>query len=95
MGDRFFGTVNLIEYCKERNWDYRLRLKGNLTVCEGMNECKAADLAQTGPYFLENATLTGLREQTNIAIVQEAEHPEAWMIAMKQKRNYSGGKNWV
>jgi hypothetical protein len=85
MGDRFYGTVNLIEYCKQKNWDYRLRLKGNLTIYDGLKEMKAGDLALTGPHFLENVTLTQLREQTNIAIIHEVEHPEAWIIAMKQK----------
>ncbi len=32
MGDRFFWTVDLVEYCKLKNWDYRLRLKNNLIV---------------------------------------------------------------
>jgi hypothetical protein len=98
MGDRFYGTVNLIEYCKQKGWDYRLRLKGNLIVYQGLTETRAADLVQNGPHFLENASLTEKREQTNIAIVHEAEHPEAWIIAMKQKPNdYSAfdyGMRW-
>lgn len=32
MGDRFYGTSDLIFYCQELKWDYRLRLKGNLLV---------------------------------------------------------------
>ncbi len=65
MGDRFFGTVNLIEYCKLKNWDYRLRLKNNLLVIHGLTEMKAKDLEQLGEHFIENATLTALREQTS------------------------------
>src|SRR3954467_14963020 len=30
MGDRFYGTADLIGWCQQRGWDYRLRLKGNL-----------------------------------------------------------------
>lgn len=68
MGDRFYGTVDLIEYCKQKGWDYRLRLKGNLIVYQSQNliGTKAADLVQNGPYFLENASLTEKRKQTNI-----------------------------
>ena len=32
MGDRFYGTANLISYCTQQGWDYRLRLKNNLLV---------------------------------------------------------------
>lgn len=100
MGDRFYGTVNLIEYCKQKGWDYRLRLKGNLIVYQNQSliGIKAADLVQNGPHFLENVCLTERREQTNIAIVHEVEHPEAWIIAMKQKPNdysvFDYGMRW-
>ena len=36
MGDRFYGTADLIGWCQEREWDYRLRLKGNLVVFDGI-----------------------------------------------------------
>ncbi len=88
MGDRFFGTVDLIEYCKLKNWDYRLRLKNNLIVGHGLKELKTKDLEQSGEHFLEYATLTGLREQTNIAVIHEEGHEEAWIIAMSQKPNF-------
>jgi hypothetical protein len=32
MGDRFYGTPDLIRYCQQHGWDYRLRLKGNLLI---------------------------------------------------------------
>ena len=32
LGDRFYGTADLIGWCQGRGWDYRLRLKGNLAV---------------------------------------------------------------
>ncbi len=32
MADRFYGTANLIAWCQDQWWDYRLRLKGNLVV---------------------------------------------------------------
>src|SRR5688500_10461745 len=37
LGDRFYGTADLIGWCQERTWDYRLRLKGNLVVIDGTN----------------------------------------------------------
>ena len=38
MGDRFYGTADLIGWCQERTWDYRLRLKGNLVVFDGRHD---------------------------------------------------------
>src|SRR3954464_15744570 len=35
LGDRFYGTADLIGWCQQRGWDYRLRLKGNLAVFDG------------------------------------------------------------
>lgn len=32
MADRFYGTADLIGLCQEKQWDFRLRLKGNLVV---------------------------------------------------------------
>ena len=32
MADRFYGTADLISLCQDREWDYRIRLKGNLVV---------------------------------------------------------------
>lgn len=32
LGDRFDGTPDLITWCRDHGWDYRLRLKGNLVV---------------------------------------------------------------
>jgi hypothetical protein len=88
MGDRFFGTVDLIDYCKIRNWDYRLRLKNNLIVGQGLNDLKTGDLEQLGEHFLEHVTFTSLREQTNIAVIHEEGHKEAWIIAMSQKPDF-------
>ena len=30
LADRFYGTPEMIRWCQDRGWDYRLRLKGNL-----------------------------------------------------------------
>ena len=36
--DRFYGTPDLIRWCQDYGWDYRLRLKGNLLTWPGA-EC--------------------------------------------------------
>jgi len=88
MGDRFFGTADLIEYCKLKNWDYRLRLKNNLIVIQDLKEMKTKDLTNLEECFIENVTLTAAREQTNIAVIREAGHEEAWIIAMNKKPDF-------
>ncbi|WP_173982341.1 transposase, partial [Magnetospirillum sp. SS-4] len=45
MADRFYGTPDLIGWCKSRGWDYRLRLKGNLTAYRGGKKVTMAGLA--------------------------------------------------
>lgn len=88
MGDRFYGTADLIAYCKKRQWDYRLRLKNNLTVHQGVKEYKTGELEKLGIHFLENVTLTGQYEKTHIGVIHESGHEESWIIAMSQKPNF-------
>jgi DDE family transposase len=85
LGDRFFATSHLIAYLKQKGWDYRIRLKGNLLVGYRTIQTKAENLEKLGLTFLEDAVLTGVREQTNIAVVHEEGHENAWIIAMAKK----------
>src|SRR5215218_258890 len=38
MGDRFYGSPALIAWCREQDWDWRLRLKQDLLVFEAGGE---------------------------------------------------------
>lgn len=38
--DRFYGTANLIRYCQNLGWGYRIRLKGNLILREKGGEIR-------------------------------------------------------
>jgi DDE family transposase len=87
MGDRFYGTPELISYCQEKNWDYRLRLKGNLLVFNGSEEATTNELVKKKVKYVENIYLTRARIKTNIGIIQEEGHPEPWIIAMAKKPN--------
>jgi hypothetical protein len=55
LGDRFYGTR--IGWCQERDWDYRLRLKGNLVVVDG--ETRKTARAAERVFYLENVELGG------------------------------------
>lgn len=91
LGDRFYGSVELINYLHQRNWDYRLRLKGNILVDTGERSCTTGQLAvnvsSKGAYF-KDVLLTGQQVETNLGIVHEKNHPEPWIIAMKTTPNY-------
>lgn len=82
MADRFYGTCDLIQYCQSHGWDYRLRLKKNLLVFQQGGEITLEQLAKTPPGYWKNVQLTEKRITTNLGIIHEEGHPEAWMIAM-------------
>src|SRR3954468_3695485 len=88
MGDRFYGTADLIGWCQERTWDYRLRLKGNLVVFDGTGKTTTGKCAKDRVYYLENVELTGRRARTHIGIIHDPGHAEPWIIAMSEKPGY-------
>src|SRR5918998_1055513 len=65
MGDRFYGTADLIGWCQARAWDYRLRLKGNLVVFDRTGKTTTGNCARNKVYYLENVELTGKRARTH------------------------------
>src|SRR3954467_2563394 len=109
MGDRFYGSPELIAWCRARGWDWRLRLKRDLLVFEdGGGTTFAACLARGGPPLaaclargeplLSGVELTGKRVATNVAMVHEPGHPEPWIIALSEPptahRAFDYGLRW-
>jgi hypothetical protein len=88
LGDRFYGTADLIGWCQERGWDYRLRLKGNLVVFDGPGKTTTGQCARDRVYYLEDVELTGRRVRTHIGIIHDPGHAEPWIIAMSEKPGY-------
>jgi hypothetical protein len=84
IGDRFYGSPNLIGWCCEQGWDWRLRLKQNLLVFEQGGETTLAACFDRGEHQLRDIELTETRVRTNVAMVHEAGHPEPWIIALSQ-----------
>ena len=82
MGDRFYGSPDLIAWCRSKGWDWRLRLKGELLVFEGGGESTVAECFARGERMLTDVELTGKRVRTNIGMVHEDGHPEPWFIAI-------------
>src|SRR3954453_4421897 len=88
MGDRFYGTADLIGWCQERAWGYRLRLKGNLVVFDGAAKTTTGACAGEKLFYLEDVELTGKRARTHIGILQDPGHAEPWIIAMSEPPSY-------
>jgi hypothetical protein len=88
LADRFYGTPEMIRWCRDRGWDYRLRLKSNLLARRGATRTTTGALALSGGHYFENVVLTGKRVITNIGILRDPGHAEPWIIAMAAKPGY-------
>jgi len=98
MGDRFYGSPDLILLCRSLGWDYRLRLKGDLLVTVEGGETTTGECAARGEHLLPDVGLTARGVPTDIAIVHEPDHPEPWIIAMSETptayRAFDYGLRW-
>jgi hypothetical protein len=98
MGDRFYGSPDLITWCRRRGWDWRLRLKQDLLVFEEGGETTLAECLAHGEHLLSGIELTAKRVITNAAMVHEPGHPEPWIIAMSEvptvHRAFDYGLRW-
>jgi hypothetical protein len=88
LADRFYGTPEMIRWCCERGWDYRLRLKGNLVARWGARRTTTSELALSGGHYFESVVLTGKRVTTNLGIIRDPGHSDPWIIAMSAKPGY-------
>ena len=83
--DRFYGTAQLIGWCQKARWSYRIRLKGNLTLAHEGGELTTGDVAARLPKGVTGAELYGSGVVSNIGVLHETGHKEAWIIAMDAK----------
>lgn len=98
MGDRFYGSPDLIAWAGAHGWDWRLRLKGDLLVFEDGGESTIAECFSRGERMLTGVELTAKRVATNIGMVHEDGHPEPWFIAMSDvptaAKTFDYGLRW-
>jgi hypothetical protein len=98
MGDRFYGSPELISWCRRQGWDWRLRLKRDLLVFEAGGETSLEECFARGERLLSGIELTGRRVATSVAMVHEPGHPEPWIIAMSEPptvhRAFDYGFRW-
>jgi hypothetical protein len=88
MGDRFYGTADLISLCQGRGWGYRLRLKGTLTVRDRSGRTTTAARAKGEIRYLKDVELTARRARTHIGIIRDPGHDQPWIVAMSEKPGY-------
>lgn len=84
MGDRFYGSPDLIAWCRKQGWRWRLRLKQDLLVFEDGGESTLGECFARGEHRLANVELTHKRVRTHVAMIHEEGHPEPWIIAMSE-----------
>ena len=97
-GDRFYGTARLIKWSQKAGWDYRLRLKSNLTLQHRGGEMASREIATLMPEGIVNAELYGTGVVTSIGVLHEDGHKEPWIIAMSvapsEYRTLDYGMRW-
>lgn len=81
-GDRFYGTSSLIGWCQKHKWQYRIRLRSNLILQHEGGEITTGEAASKKINSLEDAYFNDSEVKTNIGILHEEGHKEAWIIAM-------------
>jgi len=99
MGDRFYGSPALIDWCREKGWGWRLRCKQDLLVFDKSGgETTLKECFARGDHMLTDVELTEQRARTNIAMLHEEGHPEPWIIALSDPpttwRAYDYGLRW-
>jgi hypothetical protein len=84
LADRFYPSAALFKWLKGAGWQYRVRLKGNLSVrVDDSSVLTTADLAQgTHERYETNAALFSTALPIAIGVLHEPNHPEPWIIAM-------------
>ena len=88
MADRFYGTPDLIGWCKANAWDYRIRLKANLKVFDGSPHTTTGEMAKASAFATKDVELTAKKITTNIGIIHDPNHAEPWIIAMSDDPGY-------
>lgn len=84
LADRFYPGTELFTWLHCHGWQYRLRLKGNLTVDTGFSKTTTGALAQgVAERYLPAIRLFTSGVATNLGIVHETGHAQPWIIAME------------
>jgi hypothetical protein len=90
MGDRFYGSPALIEWCREKGWGWRLRCKQDLLVFDkDGGETTLRECFARGEHMLTDIELTEKRARTNVAMLHKDGHPEPCVTKHQKLRNHA------
>ena len=96
--DRFYGTRQLIEFCQQQKWQYRLRLKGDLWITHKGQKLQSGQIADKFPNGIHNPTLGDSSIKTSIYMIKEDKKADPWIIAMDgeptREKALQYGKRW-
>ncbi len=83
--DRFYPSAALFGWLHRHQWRYRLRLKGNLLADAGQGEETTTGALAHGVQerYVPQVQLFAEGVLTNLGILHESGHEEAWIIAME------------
>ncbi len=83
--DRFYPSAALFGWLRRHEWRYRLRLKGNLLADAGQGEETTTGALARGVQerYVPQVQLFAEGVLTNLGILHESGHEEAWIIAME------------
>lgn len=88
MGDRFYGSPDLIAWCAARGWSWRLRLKAQFLVTDREGgETTLKDCVRRGEWLLEDVSLTEKKIRSHVAIIHDTGHEEPWIISLSERPN--------
>jgi hypothetical protein len=101
LADRFYPGAELFQWLHQSGWQYRLRLKGNLSVDVGHGDFSTTGELAVGvsERYEPEARLFAAGIPTAIGILHEAGHAEPWIIAMDCRPNRAAvldyGARWA
>jgi len=100
LGDRCYPAAELFTWLQQHGWQYRLRLKGNLTVDTGSSQTTTGELARGATErYLPNVRLFHCGVPTHLGIWHAAGHAAPWIIAMdcrpRQAAVRDYGARWI
>ena len=84
LADRFYPSAALFEWLHRQGWQYRVRLKGNLSVDPGFGDIVTTGELAAGvtERYLPDVRLFASEVPTNLGILHEAGHQAPWIIAL-------------
>jgi hypothetical protein len=80
LGDRFYGTSALVNWCQNAKWSYMLRTKGNYIFTHDGGEIDAEYVGELPDQMAIGAVFNNTNVQTNIGYMREDGYDDPWIV---------------